>query len=326
MRNLRGKVVEMPNAPKRKYDAICFVATVYSLFLYLLIEPVSYERTFFIFTSGVPEKVRARIPNSCYVDRRTLLARLAGKRGVFRWIFWRHGLDETLPVYGHTHDVYGGSFFLRRAKNPLYVIEDGVDNYTFEDPAKNSPADWYGGTPKARKVFLTGMMPIPKTVADKAVVVNIAEMWSRKTEAARARIARIFGVAPATRFPKAENALLLVTQPFSEDGHICERGKIELFKKIVAQMLKPGMRLVVKPHPREKTDYRSVFPEATFFEASVPVELMGCLGLDCSNLTVVTISSGAVKNPFFCGAEIREFHEIDPEYHPEIREAYSKCA
>lgn len=324
MRNLRGRDVEMSDASERKYDAICFVGTVYSLFLYLLIEPVSYERTFFIFTSGVPEKVRARIPNSCHVDRKRILSRLAGKRGVFKWIFWKYGLNSNLPVYGHTHDVYGGSFFLRRAKNPLYVIEDGVDNYTFEDPSKNSPAEWYGGTAKARKVFLTGMMPIPKMIADKAVVVNISEMWKEKTPEKQARISGIFGVKPGTRFSKAENSLLLVTQPFSEDGHISEAGKIDLFKKIVARLLKPGVRLVVKPHPREKTDYRSVFPEAAFFESSVPVELMGCLGLDCRNLTVATISSGAVKNLFFEGAKIHEFHEIDPEYHPEIRAAYPK--
>ncbi len=293
------------------FDAICFVGTVYSLLLYLLIRPVSFERTFFIFTSGVSPVVRSRIKNSYFVDRSRFLARIAGKRGLFKWIFSRYKL-QNLPVYGHTHDIYGGIWFLRRATNPISLIEDGTDNYTFP-----RDKEWWGVSPKVRHIFLTGMLPIPDEIKDKVVIVKMGDLWEERKVEEKELISKIFlGEKPRILDFGGRKVLFLLTQPFSEDSICMEIEKIELYKVVVKRLLKSGMILIIKPHPRDKTDYSEFFPDAQLFPAYVPVELLALIGVDFSNAIIATISSGGIKNSLFVNSEVFQFPELCPENSP----------
>lgn len=92
-----------------------------------------------------------------------------------------------------------------------------------------------------------------------------------------------------------KNALLLITQPFSEDSLISEAEKIALYNDIIAEY-SPKYRVIIKPHPRELTDYKSVVKENILvINKDFPLEILDFLVED-KTITGITISSSAINN------------------------------
>ena len=92
-----------------------------------------------------------------------------------------------------------------------------------------------------------------------------------------------------------ENIILLITQPFSEDGFLCEKEKIEIYKKII-KLYSQNAKLVIKPHPREKTDYKKIFNNAVVLDNSFPLELLHFIKCSKKINVAITINSTAVLN------------------------------
>ena len=101
---------------------------------------------------------------------------------------------------------------------------------------------------------------------------------------------------------------LLLTQPLSEDGTLSEKEKIEIYSEILSNYdLKD---IVIKVHPREKLNYRNIFPEVEILDEYFPVELFKIFNIEPEK--VITIFSSAVfgiakrENIDFYGTEINE--------------------
>lgn len=91
--------------------------------------------------------------------------------------------------------------------------------------------------------------------------------------------------------------VLLVTQPFSEDGLIDEEGKITIYRRIL-ESIHGRTALIIKPHPREKTRYGALFPDATVLDNRFPLELIRFVfdGKEQPIDYALTVDSTAVMN------------------------------
>lgn len=75
-----------------------------------------------------------------------------------------------------------------------------------------------------------------------------------------------------------QNSILLLTQPLFVDSVVkSEKKQIEYYKNLVDKY-RFELELVVKPHPRDTTDYSSVFPNAKIIDKNMPVEMLTLIG------------------------------------------------
>lgn len=93
-----------------------------------------------------------------------------------------------------------------------------------------------------------------------------------------------------------ENLALLITQPFSEDGDMSENEKIKLYRKILEKLSVKNYNILIKSHPREKTEYQKIFKgkNILILPKDFPLELVNLLG---NSIKIgITVSSTALKN------------------------------
>lgn len=94
--------------------------------------------------------------------------------------------------------------------------------------------------------------------------------------------------------------ILLLTQPLSEDGYITEREKINIYSKIIKDNYK---NILIKPHPRELTNYQNYFKNIILLDKDIPIELYSLLGMKFYK--VVSLFSTSVFNSFMeCDREV----------------------
>lgn len=71
-----------------------------------------------------------------------------------------------------------------------------------------------------------------------------------------------------------EDSVLLLTQPLFVDGVVrSEMDQLSYYRKLVDINLS-SERLIIKPHPRDLTDYSEIFPEAVILDKNMPVEIL----------------------------------------------------
>ncbi len=266
------------------YRQVAVLGTSYSLFYYLLLTgEEGLRHTYFVLTDGVPRHLRRKLPHLCVPNHYD-----SGKpvRALYRLVdylrqrqSYHHHHLQGLPIYGHDH-LPASLYFTNCRHEPFYLIEDGTHNYV-PDAIHLSP--WaalyhllplgptcqpYGHDPRIRRVYLTGIASIPGDLQSKTEVHDLMTLWQEATPEYRHRLVQLFDipVLPADGGPYH----LLITQPLSEDGLCTEAEKTEGYRRAMAQL--PAGSVLVKPHPREVTDYSQVFPEARVLSGSFPVE------------------------------------------------------
>lgn len=87
-------------------------------------------------------------------------------------------------------------------------------------------------------------------------------------------------------------SVLVLTGPLWEVGVVSnQRENAELFARIASCY--PGRDVYIKPHPRDSWDYSSIFPEERVLKASVPIELLNCLGEGVFDVAATWCSTAA---------------------------------
>lgn len=76
-----------------------------------------------------------------------------------------------------------------------------------------------------------------------------------------------------------EKSVLLLTQPLFIDSLVrSETDQIKYYAELVKRHYS-GLDLVIKPHPRDMTDYSSEFPSAVIIDKNMPVEILSIIGV-----------------------------------------------
>ena len=207
--------------------------------------------------------------------------------------------------------------------SPFDLIEEGVSNY-IHNPRRSRfnlikkilcgglfTKEVFGHSDQARKIYLTGMIPIPEGIKEKVEVVNMQELWNACDPGKRDYIRKVFGMVKSGIDDRKTDSTL-ITQPFSEEFVLTEEEKISLYRRIVGDK-----EMTIKPHPREKTDYAKYFPSASIIDPSVPLELYALESRTRFKEVYTVFSTAAFVFPY----EVR-IHFAGTKVNPKLKDRY----
>lgn len=285
----------------KSYKAVAYLPNPYSLLQYLLLEPYGIEDTLFFINELFPISIAHRLPHTVFLFKNRRYKTLISLFQIYKIVL----RDRNIPVF-----LGGGLYFidslLRFSKNVVY-LEDGTASYerVNEDDIqmihkrkgiqrifKGDIYPGFGLAKNVRKIYLTGILPVPEIIAEKVELINQKDLWSQKSKEQQEEIIRIFLLSGFDRSMIKEYNVFLLTQPFSEysDGSFSERDKIEVYQKLVSRY--DESELVIKMHPAETTDYKKYFPEAHIIDQPCPMELLFFMGLRAK--TIISVNSTAI--------------------------------
>lgn len=327
-----------------RFDNSCYINSMYTLLQFLLLKnKEEREKTFYFFGRAIPERVAQCFENSWHLN-----TKFKNKKGLTKYIeiyslyrdlekfIIKEKLD-TKPMYMADNMSYS-QFFLNHIEE-CYLLEDGCINYNKEILAKiitekeknnfkilrdkflKRSKNYYkpfGLSDKIKRIYLTGIAEIPKVIKNKVEVVNIKENWKNLLQEEKNEILKIFNINSIIleKLQKKEERVLLITQTFSEDDYISEKEKIEMYKEIINMY--PNQKVVIKPHPREVTDYKKIFPNLDVVEGKFPLEVLMLLGVEFKE--VVTVYSTAALN--FKG--VTNVNYLGTENYPKIKARFGE--
>lgn len=197
-------------------------------------------------------------------------------------------------------------FFLGNFKK-LFLLEDGLKNYTdfYKKTSKRVKYSLknkllggtfkiekykYGNSKKIKKIYLTGLGEIPIDIREKVEIINLKEVWSKLKNIEKEKLLNIFLLKNENIKVLQNKKIILITQPISEDSNLLEEDKINIYKRIIEKYNEND--ILIKPHPREITDYKKYFPNIDILEKNIPMEIISFL---VDNLEeVITLFSTAV--------------------------------
>lgn len=235
---------------------------------------------------------------------------------------------KNIKIFGES--IYSPIFIQKNCD--LFLLEDGLGNYI--NYKKNNfirrfcqqilklfigrPYLKYGGRSKeVKKIYLTGLALIPEEIAHKVEIINLKELWNKKTLEEQKEILDIFSFDLDIKEKIKGRDIILFTQPLSEDSVITEEEKVEIYLKIIKKY--PKERLVIKIHPREKTNYKEIFKEYLILDNPFPFEILNLLDVKFSK--AITIFSTAALG---LGKKVKvDFYGT--EVHPKILERFGSC-
>lgn len=275
---------------------ICCFATNYSLLIYLILTNSELrKRSIFILENNVNDipyksiKIKVKKGRNYFKE---ILVNILVKLLII--IF-----KKKISVFGQDHTLVGNKLL---ATDNFYLIEDGLMNYTItisEEKISRKIFNYLMGRRKingldkgVKKIYLTGIAPIPKEIETKVKIINLKKLWNKKTKEEKNEILSIFKFNKNIIRKINDKKYILFTQPLYEDGAISEEEKIELYKKIIFNYSKKD--LIIKTHPRERTDYKKYFPEIDILNNNFPSEIFDLLNIKFEK--VITIFSTAALN------------------------------
>ncbi len=258
---------------------VCIVNNLYCLLLYMLIKKVdAFKNTLYFFDDDIPQSIIEQFSGSIhFITPQSNIAKFFFILKL-RFYKYRYGDLRYAEIYGQdnlliTSPLIGG--------RKMAILEDGMMNYTYK-PVKipysrvrrilGGPL-WgqnpLGYSDSVSKIFLTGLSTIPDGIKNKVEIVNLKDLWDGCSVEIRKQILTVFGVNKSILDRFRPVKCILLTQPLSEDGVISEKEKIELYKQLINNEI-----VAIKPHPREKTNYKSFFPNIEILPSSLPFELL----------------------------------------------------
>lgn len=284
---------------------VIFENTEYSLFIYFLITDKWENDIFFLEDSFYDRISNNFIAKNIDVRKINKLSGFGLNKNTISYYLNRISILLFLLKNKNNIKIYGNDSLINY---PFFifdinVLEDGTINY--HKPLKSnlkklliytivlrSIRDIFGFGKEAKKIYLTGITTIPKEIRHKVEIINLKQLWDKKDEIDKVKILDIFNIDLTKIKLLQKYPYILFTQPLSEDLIISEAEKIEIYTKIIKNY--DENKLIIKKHPREKTNYQKYFPNILILEENFPAELFSILGINFTK--AITIFSTAALN------------------------------
>lgn len=174
------------------------------------------------------------------------------------------------------------NYFYYKFKNfNLNMLEEGEKTYTYvpkkteilkkKHLIKAFTENGFGN--EIKKIHVQYPNRLPKKIRHKGVELNVMEITERMPPSLMNEITNIFENIDLKHNEDIDYSIL-ITQPLNEDKLVdSESVKIEIYKDIVKQ-IPNSQKLIIKTHPREKTDYALHFKNAIVLPKLFPIELL----------------------------------------------------
>lgn len=293
---------------KKKNGSIFYIKTVYSLMLALILDGEKINEKYFILDKKIPKKIRENILNrwnGIEVEEKF------SQKSLFKYYF-KYKLAKKIKkdlknmskdsiVYGYIGSTFLGD--LLKEKFDYRIVEDGIANYNIKEIKKRKLqiVDYilggslykypgYGACKRVNKIYLTGIGEIPNLIKNNVELISLKNLWQKKSRYEKEKILEIFAIdlLMLNKLKKIKN--ILFTQPLSEDGIISEYEKIEIYREVINQYNEE--LVLIKPHPRELTNYNNFASNTTVMEKDIPFELLNLVGVKIEK--AITLFSSVV--------------------------------
>lgn len=301
------------------------------LLLYLLIEEVN--NTIFLTTNNIDENILKKLKNKIIIKEPQYSTNYFFRRiEYYKFIKSLKKNRNILELKKNKNNIFYGQDNILLGNvclnDNFNLLEEGSLNYTFYNQSNYfikkiikkyifGLNEIMGDSDYVKKIYLTGLAPTPKVIKDKVEIINLKELWDKKSMKEKEEILDIFDFNKdiIERIKIKKN--ILYTQPLSEDGFISEVEKIELYSKIIEKYEKDS--LIIKVHPREKTDYKLYFCEIEVISKNFPAEIYQLLEIKFEKcITIFSTAALSLKEVEidFYGTEIhtkllKEFGSMD---------------
>lgn len=236
---------------------------------------------------------------------------------------------QTVNIF---HDDTWVAHYLKDCRIRYRLIEDGLDSFkTIKDTpfsymvTKRSLVSVVKRTLRIGYVF-SGYDPLTTEIEvnDKNGVVIDRSVKHKLVEVPRAPLLRMLTDKDievlksifARDIPEIDplKSVLLLTQPIYADGNTVSKSEqAELYRMLVSDHINADETLVIKPHPRDETDYSAVFPDAVIINKNLPAEMLTYFNINTKKL--IGFNSTAMKT---VNADQRFYAELN-KYLQKIR-------
>lgn len=266
------------------YENVCYVNSIFALFLYLYINQGDKNTLFVSHTDFEVLLKASQLNNVIIVDTKlnNNWDSLAYKFGALKY-----DISEFIAkklFFGHDHLTYAFLFDLENGS----VLEDGAGNYTGPIPYKKQLKRSFKGRVSSplgygqdiTSVYLSKPEQIDRLLKPKAKVFDVPKMLEYTRE-------QSLELVMAHSLTSLSHQNILFTQPISDI--IGEERKVALYQEIVDRY----SITAIKPHPRETTDYSKHF-SCLVLDKFVPAEVL--ISPDDTGTSLYTLSSTSVLN------------------------------
>jgi hypothetical protein len=151
----------------------------------------------------------------------------------------------------------------------------------------------FGNNKQCNKIVITEDDEILPYMKDKEIItVSLSSLWEKSSITKKQLILDIFNVTDNDIEMIKSRENILFTQPFVEDHIITAEERCRIYSQIVGNY--DRSTLLIKKHPRETFDYKTLFPDIPVFEKPIPMHLFNLLGLRFEK--AITVFSSAVAS------------------------------
>ncbi len=181
---------------------------------------------------------------------------------------------------------------LRLIVGEYQVIEDGLSNYsgsplnTVERLISRSREYRYiGDDGRCSQIWLLNKSAAPEAIKDKVQAIDFVD-----TDVANELLLPIFKVERSLL--DGFQGVLIATQPISMAGVSSTGLDLLVYQEVVRTLEEKGIHYQFKVHPRESEEkYTSTFPNASFIDSKIPLELL--LFSQSKKVNILSIYSSA---------------------------------
>lgn len=128
----------------------------------------------------------------------------------------------------------------------------------------------YGRDKNVEKIYLFNPEKAPFDIKEKVKKLDLRKKWENLKKEDKENIINIFGLENLNK-EEYEGKIILLTQPLSEQKLISEEEKLQIYSKIIENYSEK--EIVIKVHPREKTNYSKYF-KCQILSNKFPIEIL----------------------------------------------------
>lgn len=299
---------------QQERQRVCMPNSLYCFMYYLFLSTEEQiDNTIYFFTKDIPEEIQQHMPHHHFVD--TLKW---GRNRYFTSLYWMVFRNIKYPELKHA-DIYGLDFnwwLLRNLKmnyieDGPYVLDIWENSSLFQNykSIENAPfikrkaaeilfGEYYRhpvGTSKSVTAIYTSA-PYNKSyhAGKQNVVINLKEAWTGFAESKKKKILAIFNIDEDCLKQLNSRKIILLTQPYAIDGHMTEEEQLNTYRKIIHSYGEENV--IIKPHPRDKCDYKTNMPRVMTFDKIVPMQFLVMLGANFERIATINSSSALSFN------------------------------
>lgn len=185
-------------------------------------------------------------------------------------------------------------------KREVILLEHGISNYI--DMAKDVYEtkkyhlfkryilrnNWIGESSFIDKIYLRRIDKCPEVLLKKTLHLDLSYYFEHLENQYLSAFNTVFGSVNFEDDKIGDTHFVVLTQPFSEEGIMTEARKIEMYRFILSQF---DTKVLIKPHPKETTNYKIHFRGIRILDSKTPFELYALNSINFNQYITVTSSS-----------------------------------